>query len=457
MTFYRILIFTEMEKLENTSKMHSFKMYKNKKTTIYLKNVWSSEFFRNVVTLMTGTGLSQVITIGITVILTRMYTPEHFGLFALFISVFSIVGNPATGKYDKAILLPKEEKDSIHLTIISIGLSVIYALVILVVFILFRHQLALKLGDPELSNWLLLIPLFIISNSVANSLLVWLNKHKKYAPIAKGRVFKSSITAVVNIVFALIVATGGGLILGEIFGIMSMAIYFCFISFKNGFLNNLIISRDNIKRLLKKYKDFPKYNIPSNLINIISAQLPVILLISFFGAATVGFYSLTKRVLDAPMNLMSSAIMEVFRQKAAEDFLNKGNCTDVLLSTVKKLAIISIVPFAIFFFFAPSIFELVFGTEWRFAGEIARVLSFMYAAQFICIPITYVYNIADKQKENFILHIYMLVSTFLSLYLGYFFSFNIINTFLLFSINYCTIYMVYGYRSYLHSKGELLS
>ena len=41
-----------------------------------------SEFNRNILTLMTGTTIAQAIPIAISPILTRIYTPEDFGIFA---------------------------------------------------------------------------------------------------------------------------------------------------------------------------------------------------------------------------------------------------------------------------------------------------------------------------------------------------------------------------------------
>ena len=52
-----------------------------------------SEFSRNVLTLMTGTTIAQAIPIAISPILTRIYSPEDFGLLALFLAVFSILSN----------------------------------------------------------------------------------------------------------------------------------------------------------------------------------------------------------------------------------------------------------------------------------------------------------------------------------------------------------------------------
>ena len=45
-----------------------------------------SEFAKNVLTLMTGTTIAQAIPIAISPILTRLYTPEDFGVFNLMIN-----------------------------------------------------------------------------------------------------------------------------------------------------------------------------------------------------------------------------------------------------------------------------------------------------------------------------------------------------------------------------------
>lgn len=415
----------------------------------------SSEFLRNVITLMTGTGLSQVITIGVTVILTRIYTPDHFGLFALFMSVFSIIGNPATGKYDKAILLPKDDDDSTILTIISIGLAICYASVVFVIFFFFGNRIAEKLDDTSIAPWLLLVPIFIILNSIANSILVWLNRKKEYKSIVKSRVTKSIFTALVNLAMGVMLVGAGGLILGEIVGWSIMVFYLVFVASNLTSFRKINISKSRILSLLNKYKDFPKFNIFSDLINMISAQLPVILFTSFYGVTAVGFYSLTKRVLDAPINLMSSAVMEVFRQKASEDYSNQGNCKNIFIATFKRLLVISIIPLLLFLFLAPWLFTILFGEEWVTAGRIAQVLSIMYLAKFVISPLTYVYYIADKQKEDFYIHIYILVSIVLSLYSAKYFDLNLISAFLVFSINYFIIYLFTGYRSYLHSLGTL--
>ena len=58
-----------------------------------------SDFIKNILELATGTSIAQFIPILISPILTRIYTPEDFGLFALFIAITVMFGSIANGKY----------------------------------------------------------------------------------------------------------------------------------------------------------------------------------------------------------------------------------------------------------------------------------------------------------------------------------------------------------------------
>ena len=69
---------------------------------------------RNVITLITGTAIAQAIPIAISPVLTRIYSPDDFGVFALYLSITSIIAIVATGRYELAITLPaKNEEDAV--------------------------------------------------------------------------------------------------------------------------------------------------------------------------------------------------------------------------------------------------------------------------------------------------------------------------------------------------------
>jgi len=98
------------------------------------KLIPQSRYARNVITLMTGTGLAQAIPVAISPILTRLYSPEDFGTFAVYMAVVSIASVLVTGRYELAIMLPKNDRDALHIVVLSAGLScIISALLLLVV------------------------------------------------------------------------------------------------------------------------------------------------------------------------------------------------------------------------------------------------------------------------------------------------------------------------------------
>ncbi|SVD81723.1 uncharacterized protein METZ01_LOCUS434577, partial [marine metagenome] len=100
-----------------------------------------SEFSKNVLTLVTGTTIAQAIPIAISPILTRIYTPEDFGVLALFISITTILGTIANGRYELAIVLPKRDNNALELTALSIIITIGFSLLLVILVILFHDSL----------------------------------------------------------------------------------------------------------------------------------------------------------------------------------------------------------------------------------------------------------------------------------------------------------------------------
>ena len=97
-----------------------------------------SEFSRNVFTLMTGTTIAQAIPIAISPILTRIYTPEDFGLLALFLAITIIIGSIANGRYELAIMLPEKDEDAINISALGFIISSSMSLILLILVFFFN-------------------------------------------------------------------------------------------------------------------------------------------------------------------------------------------------------------------------------------------------------------------------------------------------------------------------------
>ena len=61
-----------------------------------LNQLRASTFFRNVATLVSGSALAQLVGLACAPILTRLYTPEDFGLLGIFMAVSAVAATIAT-------------------------------------------------------------------------------------------------------------------------------------------------------------------------------------------------------------------------------------------------------------------------------------------------------------------------------------------------------------------------
>ena len=83
-----------------------------------------SDFVKNVITLVTGTALAQAIPLAVSPILTRIYSPEDFGILALFLGISSVFSVVVTGRYEFAITLPLKDEDARPILWLSCFLSI---------------------------------------------------------------------------------------------------------------------------------------------------------------------------------------------------------------------------------------------------------------------------------------------------------------------------------------------
>lgn len=407
-----------------------------------------NQYLKNILTMMSGVILSQIIMVLGSLVLTRLFTPKDFGVIALFLSLVNILTVISTGRYEHAIILPKKEKDG---AIIMYATSIIILGFSIVVFFLifpFINEITNLLKNEEIRYWLIFIPLMVAFNAFFYVFRAWLIRKKDFKRVTQGAVLKSLLINSILI--------GGGLIKANplLFLIANLVAQFA-----ETFFLYIKIEKKTSKKynkiegfsLLKKYEKFPKYLLPGDLINTYVSQNPIILLNLFFGSTVVGYFTLTQRVLGLPIKLISSTTKEVYKQKATEEFNLKGNCYKTFKDTFIALFLSSLIPTVILFFAAPSLFGFFFGEEWSVSGDYTRYLLIMFCFQFSVSPLSYTLFIRQRQHYDLFWQIGLLIFTSIGMFIGFYFKsadYAIIG----FSISYAIMYLVYLKMIYDASK-----
>lgn len=373
-------------------------------------------FLKNVVTLTTGTTIAQAIPALIAPILTRIYSPEDFGTLAIFMSITSLFSVLVTGKYEFAIVLPKEEYQARKLVRLALLLT-IYSSLILMILFFFAHQPILYfITDKRISFWLYLVPLAVFLTASFEVYRFYCIRHKSYHVISQATIIKSGTASAFQIGIGLLSSGPLGLLLGNI-----LSLFTGNLSLRRIFLKKSLDQVDEsykmqeLKNIASRYQNFPKFTLPSLFLNTASLQLPVFFFSTFFSSAVVGFYALTQRVLNVPMTVIGNSIGQVFLQRA-NDYKNNPKVLKLITwKLYKDLLKIGIFPLSILLFFGKEIFSFVFSPEWATAGVYAQILSVWIFFVFISSPISNLFFVQERQKEGLILHLFIFGSRFVVL------------------------------------------
>lgn len=417
-----------------------------------LKNLKvKSEFKKNILILMTGTAVAQAIPIAISPILTRIYTPQDFGVYALFVAILYILGSIINARYDLAIMLPKKDEDAINIFALGFIITCAISIFTLMIVIVFNDYLVKLLGSKEIGIWLYFIPIALFFTGLFNILNYFNTRRKNYKDLRNAIMLKSIILAIIQLSVGFTKQGASGLISGQI-------ISNCFANMKllKNILNDKLllskISKVKIISLAKRYKKFPKYSSIGILADNISRNLITILIASFYGIAVAGFYSISKRILDMPTALIGESIKQVFFEQAIKEKHKTRKSIIIFIATIKKLIIIGLIFFGILYFVVEDLFAFVFGETWRVAGVYAKIMIPLFFVKFIIETIIPIDSIMEKQKNYLIFNIILLFTSIFSIYIidGDFESFLYYYTYIL-----SFIYIVYGYMLYKMADDEI--
>lgn len=411
-----------------------------------------SDYLKNVTTLASGTTIAQGISLITAPILYRIYDKEDYGTLALYIGIVGVIGVFSTMQYLQPILLEKEDDDAKKVMWLNRLINTCVTTVVFLLVLFLGKYIAGWLNNPMITPWLYLIPVSIFFSGQNEIFRVWANRKKKYKIMSFNAILTAILVPIVSISIGLLHDGPLGLFLGLVASQIVPAIILLIALTRNEDLGLKYFDFSFIKKKAKEYQNFPMYSLPSEFVNRLTSQMPVFMLSIYLGPAVVGVYNLCVRMLGLPVQLIGGAIGEVFKQKASLDYNETGSFNIIFKKTLKSLVIISVIPLMVVIFFGPDLFGFIFGEQWRQAGVFSQILIFMFMLQLVTSPLTYAYIISNKLKEDFLLHVYILVS----MALIFFFGFKITDNYLLilaaYSLNYILVYLFYLKRSIQFSK-----
>lgn len=400
-----------------------------------LSKVKKGSFLYSVLTITSGTVIAQAITVLLSPVITRLYTPEDMGVLASYTAVTSILGVVAAGCYESAIVLPKTQRETNAVAYAGLGISVLLGCLITLTCIVFKQPLIHLLKFEGISTgWFYALGFFVTLlgfDVVLNQLAI---KNQHFRMIAERQVTQQISTNGIKIAIGFVRSGSLGLFFATFFGqivkVIKMGIS------EIGYLidvNNRPTKKD-IWESVKRYKKFPLVSSWSVLLNSASTQLPVILFTTLFSSSVAGYYSLANRILSLPMSVIGSSIGTVFLSKASSVRENKNELAKITYEIAKRMFILGSLGMSVVFFYGDMLFGVVFGSEWTVSGQYAQWMSIWLLYVFVMSPLSVIYSILEHQGESLIVNTVMFLSRVAVLYGCFFLNMESLKTVMSFSV-----------------------
>ena len=168
--------------------------------------------------LASGIGLTQILYLAITPVLTRLYTPEDFGILAVFGATAAVWGVVSSLRYEYSIPLPEDSDLAASLLVVGAFVLGVQSVVGLALTILFGASICRSLNVPELAPWIWLLPFDILVGGLYGLFYMWALRLKAYRPIATSKVTQGLWRAALQCGLGLLHIAPGGLLLGLVAG-----------------------------------------------------------------------------------------------------------------------------------------------------------------------------------------------------------------------------------------------
>lgn len=367
-----------------------------------------SGFLKSVSILAGGTAFAQGLGILALPFLTRLYTPADFSLLAVYMSIVGIIAVASNLRFEIAIPLPKENVDALSILILAIISNVFITILTTLAIYIFKDRLINLTGQPKLEPYLWLVPIGIFFSSLYNAFQFWTTRQKKFGVISKTRI-SQSIGGIGTQLFLGSIGLGVvGLLLGHVIN-LSAGIFSLVKAFIHDFKNTYHeLSFKKITSNLKEYQNFPKYSTFEALANHSGGQLPIIIIAAVAIGPEAGYLFLALKVMGIPVRLIGSAVSQVFLAHAPEEY-SQGRMKSYTIDCMKKIMKIGGIPLILIGLFSPFIFPLVFGEEWKRAGEMILWMLPWFFIQLITSPMSLSLHIMKLQRTALILQVFGLI------------------------------------------------
>jgi O-antigen/teichoic acid export membrane protein len=375
-----------------------------------LERLPSSEFFRGALRISAGATLAQLILIGSSPVLTRLFAPADYGAYAVATSILAILVAVATLGYEFAIPLPASDQDAASVVgvclIVVAGVSALTAGVMIAA----GGTIATIAGAPGLGPYMPLLGVGVLSGGLSTALVGWAIRSKTYSEIVANRLTQSGTLVAAQVGLGVVGAGAPGLFGGALIGSLVASTRLAVAAWRRGASIFRHVTRRGIGAAASRYRRFPLLTSPSILLNALGLEAAVLVIVALYGTDVGGHFALAQRVIQLPVTVVGVAIAQVYFAEAAQVARERpGDLRRLFWRTTRALIATALVPSVVGGLAAPFLFGPIFGDAWVEAGRFVAILAPMYFLIFVTSPTGATLDILERQDLRLLREIVRLI------------------------------------------------
>lgn len=376
-------------------------------------------FFKNLLKVGGATFIAQLVGIVTVPIFARLFAPDVVGQFALFTSAVGILGVFSTGRYEYALMLPKESIKAFNILIGTIIISLLWFFILLI-FIYFAENFIVQIGDyRSISTYFYLLPVFVLLASILRLFQFWSNREKEFGFNAKLNLSNSMISKFGNITLGYMgfVSLPSLIFVNLFVQLIEFGIRFISLFKKRTRIYWKQLNRISIQNELIRYKRFPLLDVWNEFLNTGSLLIVPIILSIYFSATDVGLYSQSLTLIQLPLALIASAFGQIFFQRLCE--AKHSNELPMVVSEAFVFLFLFAAPiFLVIGFWGREIFSVVLGERWSLSGTYAELLAPWCFLKMLFSPLSTILSVTERQDLSLLITVLTLFTRVLSIVIG---------------------------------------
>ena len=312
---------------------------------------------RQVLTLLSGTILAQVIAFVAQIGIARLYTDTDLGYLGIFTSAATLGAAIAGARFDLSIVLPAPGDEASARSLVRLSSRCVLATSALATLTAACAWpwVSSRYGSA-LAGWMLAVGVSVLFLAQGQVCSYWLTRHRRFQSIASSSVVRSLGIAALQLVCGFVAGGGLGAAIGATIAGQGLAV--AYLSWR---------ARDAR-----------------------AAE-------ASYSVAALGQFNMAWMALQAPVALIAGALSQVYLPRLSDT--PPGDMTRVVVRVGGTALGFSIPVFALLAWISPWLFPFVFGTRWEAAGYFARSLAPWLALTVATSPLSNVFVATYHQRR----------------------------------------------------------